>query len=55
MKQKARSSFVIMFWIAFLIYLVGMTYLMSDIEARLGKIEHYMAHQVYDAHPRFQK
>lgn len=44
--KKVRDDFVAALWIAFLIYLVGTTYLMIDIQLRLGRIEHYLAHQL---------
>ena len=44
--KNVRSDFVVGLWIALLVYLAGMTYIMVDIQMRLGRIEHYMAHQI---------
>ena len=43
--KKVGSDFVIALFVAILIYIVGMTFLMVDVQQRLGKIEHSMSHQ----------
>jgi hypothetical protein len=45
--KNVRSDFIVALWVALLLYLASMTYLMADIESRLGHIEHYLAHQGY--------
>lgn len=42
--KNARNDFIIALWLAFVIYIAGMTYLMVDIQMRLGDIEHQLVH-----------
>lgn len=51
--KNVRSDFVIALWLAFLLYLAGMTYFMADVQFRLGHIEHYMMHQSYNKESGF--
>ncbi len=44
--KNVRPDFLLALWIALLIFLIGITYLLADIEMRLGTIEHYLAHSV---------
>ena len=53
--KNVRSDFVVALWIALLIYIVGMTYLMVDVQYRFSRIEHYMAHQVKKGEHLWQK
>ena len=45
--KNVRSDFVVALWVALLLYLASTTYLMADMEVRLGHMEHYLAHQGY--------
>ena len=42
--KNVRSDFLLALWIALLLYLIGMTYLIADIEHRLGRLEHMAIH-----------
>ena len=44
--KNVKIDFIIALWIALLLYLAGMTYLMVDVQRRLGRIEHYVEHQI---------
>ena len=44
--KNINKDLAVVLWVAFLIYLIGTTYLMIDIQKRLGFIEHYIAHQI---------
>lgn len=44
--KSVRPNFLLALWIALLIFLIGITCLLADIEMRLGTIEHYLAHSV---------
>ncbi len=46
--KNINKDLIVTLWVAFLVYLIGMTCLMVDIQHRLGRIEHYIAHQLYD-------
>lgn len=47
MEFKARDPFLKILLVAILLFLIGMTYILSDLEYRLGTIEHYIAHERY--------
>lgn len=44
--KSVKPDFLLALWIAVLIFLFGITYLLADMEKRLGTIEHYLAHSV---------
>jgi len=48
--KKVNSDFVVALWVAALLYLASTTYLISDIERRLGQIEHFLSHQDQGGH-----
>jgi len=43
--KNIKIDFIVALWIAILLYLAGMTYLMIDVQQRLGCIEHHLAHR----------
>ena len=45
--KQTREIFIILLGAALLVHFVGMVYILSDLEQRLGNIEHYIAHHVY--------
>ena len=42
--KNVRPDFLVALWIALLVCLFGLTFLLADVERRLGKIEHYLIH-----------
>lgn len=44
--KSVRPNFLVALWIVLIICLAGVTYLLADIERRLGKIEHCLSHSI---------
>ncbi|MBN1871057.1 MAG: hypothetical protein JW800_00630 [Candidatus Omnitrophica bacterium] len=47
MEFKARDPLIKIFFVAVVLFLVGLTYILADLEYRVGMIEHYIAHEKY--------
>jgi len=42
---SVRKEFILTFLAAVVVYIIWLTYYFSMLEIRLGKIEHFLAHQ----------
>jgi hypothetical protein len=42
--QKVNSVYIIMLIAAIVLYVVDMTFMASELQSRVGKLEHAMAH-----------
>ena len=42
--KVTNKGFIVALWLALLVYLVGVTWLMADVQLRLGKAEHRLMH-----------
>ena len=45
--KNIRSSFLLTLLLALIVFTAGMTYILVDIQRRLGSIEHYIMHHIY--------
>ena len=44
--KVTSKGLIIALWLAILIYLAGVTWLMVDVQSRLGKTEHRLMHAI---------